>query len=97
MVGGGEGEVFVFISLRRGRWNIGRWLLEMRLRLGRVAAKGQRLEGGSSCHEKFWSLNLSSNSEVFGGQTAQCNSRGGGRLEELERVAALLKGIQKLK
>lgn len=44
----GEGGVFVFTSLRRGRWNIGRWLLEMRLRLGRVAAKGQRLEGGSS-------------------------------------------------
>ena len=48
MVGGGEGGIFVFISLRRGGWNIGRSLLEMRLRLGRVAAKGQRLEGGSS-------------------------------------------------
>ena len=41
------------------------------------------------CHES-WSLNPSSHSEVFGGQNAQCESRSGGCLEELERVAALL-------
>ena len=39
--------VVVFIFLSRGGSTFDGWLLEMRLRLARVAAKGQRLEGGS--------------------------------------------------
>ena len=48
----GEGFFFFFfffflIFLSRGGETFGRWLLERRLRLARVAATGKRLEGSS--------------------------------------------------